>query len=179
MQDRGNNVSRMYHAKRKWRKVKSCSGYQLLPLQSANNAVISIKRMQTHLVVDCCQEQVDVLSRNVTTSPRLAPTRTPEGECPRNPYGKWKTCPEGVRLQLGSVSGLRPRYSPPRVDLTHALLSLSRTTPSRTWLMMKSNWKLNEAWFGLHESSAGSLGVVGWGVCGRIETPRLWQTEPS
>ena len=125
MQDRGNNVSRMYHAKRKWAKVKSCGGYQLLPLQSANNAVISIKRMQTHLVVDCCQEQVDVLSRNVTTSPRLAPTRTPEGECPRNPYGKWKTCPEGVRLQLGSVSGLRPRYSPPRVDLTHALLSLS------------------------------------------------------
>ena len=65
MQDGGNNVSRMYHAKRKWAKVKSCGGYQLLPLQSANNAVISIKRMQTHLAVDCCQVQVDVLSQNV------------------------------------------------------------------------------------------------------------------
>ena len=71
MQDRGNNVSRMYHAKRKLVEVKSWDGYQLLPLQSANNAAISIKRMQTHLAVDCCQVQVDVLSRNVTTSSRF------------------------------------------------------------------------------------------------------------
>ena len=34
----------------------------MLPLQSTNNVVIPIKRLQTHLAVDCYQVQVDVLS---------------------------------------------------------------------------------------------------------------------
>ena len=142
-------------SERKWAKGKSCGGYQLLPLQSANNAVISIKRMQTHLAVDCCQEQVDVLSRNVTNS--SAHISHQRGNVPEIHAGNERFARRGLGFSEAQSPACARGTPQPRVDLTHALQSLSYLHG----LMTKWNWKLNEIWFGFYESSAGSLEVVG------------------
>ena len=109
-------------------KVKSCGGYQLLPLQSANNAVISIKRMQTHLAVDCCQEQVDVLSRNVTNS--SAHISHQRGNVPEIHAGNERFARRGLGFSEAQSPACARGTPQPRVDLTHALQSLS-LVPSR------------------------------------------------
>ena len=160
-------------SERKWAKGKSCGGYQLLPLPSANNAVISIERMQTHLAVDCYQEQVDVLSRNVTNS--SAHISHQRGNVPEIHAGNERFARRGLGFSEAQSPACARGTPQPRVDLTHALQSLS-LVPSRAddeiELKIKRDliWIL---WVISREFRSCRLGST----AGASRHPRLWETE--
>ena len=81
--------------------------------------------MQTHLAVDCCQEQVDVLSRNVTTSSSTHISHQ-RGNVPEIHAGNKRLARRGLGFSQSPACARGTHH--PRVDLTHALLSL---VPSR------------------------------------------------